>query len=105
MAAGEAAAAICIDFYGRYEAQRTRDAAIQAGLQGADAKGRIGYVSPPGETVIDPDPIGLLNGAPDPELARRFVEFVLSEDGPAEFLERDFIVGHHSKRHYVGFSA
>ena len=81
VAAGEAAAAICIDFYGRYEAQRTRDAAIRAGLQGADAKGRIGYVSPPGETVIDPDPIGLLTGAPDPELARRFVEFVLSEDG------------------------
>ncbi len=83
VAAGEAAAAICIDFYGRYEAQRTRDAAIRAGLQGADALGRIGYVSPRGETKIDPDPIGMLTGAPDPELARRFVDFVLSEDGQA----------------------
>ena len=81
VAAGEAAAAICIDFYGRYEAQRTLDAAVRAGLQGPEARGRIGYVSPPGETVIDPDPIGLMTGAPDPELAARFIEFVLSEDG------------------------
>ena len=83
VASGEAAAAICIDFYGRYEAQRTRDAAIRAGLEGPDAIGRIGYVSPPGETVIDPDPIGMLTGANDPELARRFIEFVLSVDGQA----------------------
>ncbi|MAD78785.1 MAG: hypothetical protein CMJ51_05385 [Planctomycetaceae bacterium] len=83
VASGEAAAAICIDFYGRYEAQRTRDAAIRAGLEGPDAVGRIGYVSPPGETVIDPDPIGMLTGANDPILARRFMEFVLSVDGQA----------------------
>lgn len=82
-AAGEAAAAVCIDFYGRYEAQRTRDAAIRAGLESKDAVGRIGYVDPPGETVIDPDPIAMLTGAPDPELSRRFVEFVLSVDGQA----------------------
>ncbi len=80
-AAGEAAAAVCIDFYGRYEAQRTRDAAIQAGLESRDAVGRIGYVDPPGETVIDPDPIAMLTGAPNPELARRFIDFVLSVDG------------------------
>jgi ABC-type Fe3+ transport system substrate-binding protein len=80
-AAGEAAAAVCIDFYGRYEAQRTRDAAIQAGLESKDAVGRIGYADPPGETVIDPDPIAMLTGAPNPELARRFIEFVLSVEG------------------------
>lgn len=83
VAAGETAAAVCIDFYGRYEAQRTRDAAIRAGLVGPDAAGRIGYVDPPGETSIDPDPVALLTGAPDPELARRFVDFVLSEEGQA----------------------
>ncbi len=80
-AAGEAAAAVCIDFYGRYEAQRTRDAAIQAGLESRDAVGRIGYADPPGETVIDPDPIAMLTGAPNPELAKRFIEFVLSVEG------------------------
>ena len=74
VAAGETAAAVCIDFYGRYEAQRTRDAAIRAGLVGEGAQGRIGYVDPPGETVIDPDPVALLTGAPDPELARWFVD-------------------------------
>ncbi|MAD19277.1 MAG: hypothetical protein CMJ52_03535 [Planctomycetaceae bacterium] len=81
VAAGETAAAVCIDFYGRYEAQRTKDAAVRAGLAGADAIGRVGYVDPPGETVIDPDPIAVLTGAPNPELARRFIDFVLSEDG------------------------
>ena len=83
VAAGETAAAVCIDFYGRYEAQRTRDAAVKAGLAGADAVGRVGYVDPPGETVIDPDPIGMLTGAPNPELARRFMDFVLSREGQA----------------------
>lgn len=83
VAAGETAAAVCIDFYGRYEAQRTRDAAVKAGLAGADAIGRVGYVDPPGETVIDPDPIGQLTGAPNPELARRFIDFVLSREGQA----------------------
>lgn len=82
-AAGEAAAAVCIDFYGRYEAQRTRDAAIRAGLESRDAVGRIGYVDPPGETVIDPDPIAMLTGAPEPAMAQRFIEFVLSVDGQA----------------------
>ena len=82
MADGSAAAAICIDFYGRYEAQRTRAASIKAGAS-ADEPGRIGYVDPPGETKIDPDPVGILRGAPSPELAKRFIEFVLSEDGQA----------------------
>lgn len=82
VADGSAAAAVCIDFYGRYEAQRTHAAAIRSGAA-SDAPGRIGYVDPPGETKIDPDPIGLLRGAPHPALARRFVEFVLSEDGQA----------------------
>lgn len=74
VAAGAAAAGICIDFYGRFESQ----AIAEAG--GGD---RIGYVDPVGETRLDADPIALLMGAPDPELARRFVEFVLSEEGQA----------------------
>jgi hypothetical protein len=80
VADGSAAAAVCIDFYGRYEAQRTHAAALRSGAA-RDSIGRIGYADPPGETKIDPDPIGLLRGAPSPELARRFVTFVLSEAG------------------------
>ena len=82
VAEGSAAAAVCIDFYGRYEAQRTRAAAIASGAD-PDSPGRIGYVDPPGETMIDPDPIAMLRGAPHPERARRFIEFVLSVQGQA----------------------
>lgn len=74
VAQGDAAAGICIDFYGRFEAQ----AVLEAG--GGD---RVGYVDPAGETRIDADPIAMLRGAPDPELARRFIEFALSEAGQA----------------------
>ena len=46
VAEGSAAAAVCIDFYGRYEAQRTRMASIEAGADPNDP-GRIGYVDHP----------------------------------------------------------
>lgn len=71
---GDAAAGICIDFYGRFQAQ-----AILA----ATGSRRVAYVDPPGVSTIDPDPISMLRGAPDPELARRFVAFILSEEGQA----------------------
>ena len=80
VSAGEAAAGLCIDFYGRYQAQSLRDAAIAIGEPELD---RLGYVDPPGQTVIDPDPIAMLTGAPDPELSRRFIEYCLSEEGQA----------------------
>jgi ABC-type Fe3+ transport system substrate-binding protein len=67
---GQAAAGICIDFFGRSQAQ-------------AIGGERLGYVDPPGETLFDPDPISLLRGAPDPELARRFIVFCLATEGQA----------------------
>ncbi|MCD6365589.1 MAG: ABC transporter substrate-binding protein, partial [Planctomycetes bacterium] len=66
---GEAIVATCIDFYGA--------------IRVAQAPGRIVYVSPPGETTFSPDPIAILKNPPNPELARRFVAFVLSEAGQA----------------------
>lgn len=74
---GEAAAGLCIDFYGRGQAQSL----LRPG-QGPE-EGPVGYVDPVGEVFIDPDPISMLLGAPNPELARRFVEFCLSEEGQA----------------------
>ncbi|MFW5653887.1 MAG: ABC transporter substrate-binding protein, partial [Planctomycetota bacterium] len=71
---GEAAAGMCIDFYGR-----TQSEAI---AKGGD-EDRLGYVDPAGLTDIDPDPISLLRGAPNRELAVRFIEFTLSEEGQA----------------------
>jgi len=72
VAAGDAAAGMCIDYYGRFQAE----AAAEAGRPG-----RVGFVTARGETSINPDPIALLRGAPHRELAIAFIEFVLSDDG------------------------
>lgn len=67
---GEAATGLAIDFYGRGQAQAV----------GGD---RVGYAEPAGAVYIDADPVSVLNGAPNEELARRFVRFVLSDEGQA----------------------
>lgn len=71
---GEAAVGMCIDFYGRTQAQFIRN---------ADGTERVGYVDPPLLSDIDPDPISLLNGGPNQELAIRFIEYCMSEEGQA----------------------
>jgi iron(III) transport system substrate-binding protein len=40
---------------------------------------RVGFVLPAGETVTTPDPVAMLKGAPHPETAARFMEFLFSE--------------------------
>lgn len=75
VSAGEAAAGMCIDFYGRYQA-------------GAMPDERIAYVDPrrdrtdgaPLETAVTADPISILRGSPSPKLARTFVRWVLSTE-------------------------
>ncbi|MBM4107760.1 MAG: extracellular solute-binding protein [Phycisphaerae bacterium] len=74
---GEVAAALAIDFYGRAQAQ----ALLRPG-QDPDST-RVGYVDPKGAVYIDADPISILRGGPNPELARRFVEFCLTEEAQA----------------------
>ena len=69
---GEAAAGMCIDFYGRRAQEEARK---------ADGSTRIGFVAPLGGTSVSVDPIGLLRGAPNAEVATAFIEFVLSEAG------------------------
>ena len=71
---GDAAMGVCIDFYGRYQSQAIKVAG------GGD---RVGYVDPPGVSTIDADPISMLRGAPHPQLARRFIEFCLTEEAQA----------------------
>src|SRR4029453_15295286 len=66
------AVGMCIDYYGRFQAE----AAAAAGRPGS-----VGFVTARGETSIKPDPIALLRGAPHRELAIAFVEFVLSDAG------------------------
>jgi len=69
---GDSAVGICIDFYGRYQAEATTR---------RDNTGRLVYVSPRGGSVSSADPIGLLRGAPHREAAELFIEFVLSIEG------------------------
>lgn len=70
--AGDAAVGLCIDFYGRFQSEAVRQ---------PDGSSRLQYVSPPGGSSVGADPIGILRGAPHPELAREFLEFTLSPAG------------------------
>lgn len=72
---GEGAIGLAIDFYGRSQAQ----AIARPGEDPAHV--RVGYVDPKGTASIDADPISILRGGPNPEIARRFVEFVLTIEG------------------------
>jgi len=72
--AGNAAAGMCIDFYGRFESEAARK---------PDGTSRMEYVTPIGGSSVGVDPIGMFRGAPDADLARDFIEFVISLDGQA----------------------
>ncbi len=72
VALGDAALGMCIDFYGRYQSE-----AVKFG----NAPSRLGYFTPVGGSSVGVDPIGLLRGAPNPEVAETFIEFVLSLEG------------------------
>ncbi len=69
---GDAAAGMSIDAYGR---------AAQEFVRMPSGQSRVGFVSPVGGSSVSVDPIALLRGAPDPQLATAFMRFVLSERG------------------------
>lgn len=69
---GNAAAGMCIDFYGRSYAN---DLTTRAGGP------RVVWIAPVGGTTLSADPIAVLKGAPHIEVAQAFVEFCLSEEG------------------------
>ncbi len=64
---GDALVATSIDFYGLTRV--------------AEAPDQLVYVSPAGQTSFSPDPIGILKNPPNPVLAQRFVDFVMSARG------------------------
>ena len=72
VAAGDCAAGLCIDFYGRQQQEAVR--------RRGDLH-RLGYVTPVGGSAASTDPIGLLRGAPHPAVAAAFIEYTLSLDG------------------------
>ncbi|MFN7339689.1 MAG: ABC transporter substrate-binding protein [Opitutia bacterium] len=71
VAHGNAVAGMSIDYYGRsYEEHLNRPGST-----------RIIWFAPARGTTVSADPIAVLKGAPEPELAQEFVEFVLSPAG------------------------
>ncbi len=70
---GDCAAGISIDFYGRAQAEVTEHR--------GDGTVRLGFVTPKGGTVSSVDPIALLRGAPNREVAEAFIEYTLSMEG------------------------
>ncbi|MEY5020128.1 MAG: hypothetical protein RLZ22_1216 [Verrucomicrobiota bacterium] len=68
---GNAAAGMCIDFYGRL---------FENDLSSADGRPRIVWIAPEAGTTLSADPIAVLKGAPNAEIAQRFVEFCLTRE-------------------------
>lgn len=68
---GDVAAGMAIDFQARSQVD-----AVQVG-----ESSRMGYVEPAGATAIMPDPVAMVAGAEHPELAKHFIEYLLSEPG------------------------
>jgi ABC-type Fe3+ transport system substrate-binding protein len=65
--AGDAVASMAIDFY----------ALAKVSELGTD---KLGFALPAAQTVLDPDPIAIMKGAPNRKAAERFVNFVLSNE-------------------------
>jgi len=95
VSSGDAAAGIAIDFYGKVQAEavggrgagmRDGELEIRNSLETENGQletshERLVFVAPVGGTSVSGDPISVLRGAPNKELARRFVEFVMGTEG------------------------
>ncbi|QXD24666.1 ABC transporter substrate-binding protein [Opitutia bacterium ISCC 51] len=69
---GQAAVGMTIDFYGQFQVES---------IENRTDRQRLGFVTPVGGTTISADPISLLRGAPNRELAEAFIEYVMSQEG------------------------
>jgi ABC-type Fe3+ transport system substrate-binding protein len=106
---GDVAAAMSIDFYARSQIAAVSCAASAVGAQRSDGinaragqavderaahgeaggcVGRVGYVEPQGATMVTPEPIAVAKGAQHAKVAKRFIEFVLSDAGQRLWITR-----------------
>lgn len=69
---GDSVAGMCVDFYGRSFSDEWKR---------ADGSSRLQWVAPAGGSSLSGDPIAVMRGAPNPNVAQAFVEFVMSESG------------------------
>lgn len=74
VANGDCAAGLAIDFYGRYQSETVR---IRSGRE------RMTYVTPAGASTVSVDPIAVLRGSPNRQVAALFLEYVLGLEGQA----------------------
>lgn len=72
VAQGNAAMGMCIDFYGR---------SFSETMTKRDGGPRLVWLAPEYGTTLSADPVAVLKGAPHPEIAQAFVEFILSDAG------------------------
>jgi hypothetical protein len=72
VSAGNCLAGIAVDFYGFAEAKH---------LEERSGSRRFRFVIPSNGGAPSPDPIGMFRGAPNPALAKAFIEFIVSLDG------------------------
>jgi ABC-type Fe3+ transport system substrate-binding protein len=72
---GEVAVSLCIDSY----------ALAQIEVNGAE---NMGFLLPEKLTVINPDAIGILKGAPNLATAKRFIDFLLSYEGQLIWIQK-----------------
>lgn len=68
---GNSAAGMAIDFYGRFQAERSNE---------RGGRPRVGFVTPVGGSTYSVDPVAVLRGAPEAEIASLFLEYVLSPE-------------------------
>lgn len=77
VANGEAAAGMAIDFYGRVYEETA-------------GKHRLRFFEPPAATALNPDPIGIALGVKGEQyvLANRFIEFLLTKEAQAIWIQK-----------------
>lgn len=69
---GDCAITLILDYYGFAQEQNIAD---------RKGKNRVHFVLPSKGTTLEPDPVGLLRGAPNPEVAKQFITYLLSPEG------------------------
>ncbi len=79
VAQGIAAAGMCIDFYGRTFNER---------LQDKKGNSRVQFHAPAAGTSVGVDAIAMFRGAPHPDVAHAFLEFILSPEGQSIWNQR-----------------
>lgn len=94
VSAGESAAGMCIDFYGRFQSGAIGPGTVDPSLA------RVGYIDPAFKTAVTADPISILRGAPSllaaaregrPQrqaLANEFVVWLLTQEAQGLWQKR-----------------